>query len=149
MKALHVVLAAGLLIAIQAWPQERVAEIAGTRFEAVDVFVDSGDVPLAAYQFELAAETGQITIVGIEGGDHPAFREPPYYDPAALQQHRIIIAAFSTQEGLPRGKTRVARVHVQVAGDIEPEYAIALKVAASADGERIQATATVSRGEDR
>jgi hypothetical protein len=146
MKALHLILVAGLLLAVRAYPQPA----PDGRFEAVDVFVDSGDVPLAAYQFELAAEVGQITIVGIEGGDPAAFKEAPYYDPAALnRQHRIIVAAFSTARDLPKGVTRVARVHVYVTGDTEPQYVVALKVAASADGERIPATAsaTASRGE--
>ncbi len=145
MKAVHALLAVGLLLAMNAYPQqaERV------RFEAVDIVLDSGDLPLAAYQFEFAAETGQITIVGIEGGDHAAFKEPPYYDPAALRNNKVIIAAFSTAKDLPSGRTRVARIHVQVAGDVEPEYAVVLKVAASPDGERIPATATALRGENR
>jgi len=145
MKAVHALLAVGLLLAMNAYPQqaERV------RFEAVDIVLDSGDLPLAAYQFEFAAETGQITIVGIEGGDHAAFKEPPYYDPAALRNNKVIIAAFSTANDLPTGQTRVARIHVQVAGDVEPEYVVVLKVAASPDGERIPATATTLRGENR
>ena len=51
------------------------------RFAAVDVYVDATDKTLGAYQFELTAEVGEIAIVGIEGGEHPAFAEPPYYDP--------------------------------------------------------------------
>jgi len=116
------------------------------RFEAVDVYVDSGKSPLAAYQFELAAEVGDMKIVGIEGGEHAAFKEPPYYDPAALMKHRVIIAAFNTGADLPSGKTRVARVHVQVTGDAEPEYVVKLHVAASADGKEIKATATLAGG---
>jgi hypothetical protein len=81
----------------------------GPRFVALDIFVDSGATPLAAYQFELSASKGEIQIVGVEGGEHPAFAEPPYYDPAALQHERIIIAAFNTGTNtqLPVGKTRV------------------------------------------
>lgn len=119
------------------------------RFEAVDVYVDSGDVPLAAYQFELAAETGEITIVGIEGGEHPAFKEPPYYDPAALSKGRIIIAAFNTGRDLPKGKTRVARIHVQVLGEARPQYVIEVKVTASAEGRHLWPTVTATRREDR
>lgn len=121
----------------------------GVRFEAVDVFVDSAEQPLAAYQFEFAAETGEVKIVGIEGGEHAAFREPPYYDPAALAQHRAIIAAFHTGADLPTGKTRVARIHVQVTGAAEPGYVAELQVAASADGKEIPATLTLARGETR
>ena len=119
------------------------------RFAAVDVCVDAGDTPLAAYQFELAAEVGEITIVGVEGGEHAAFKEPPYYDPAALMNNRIIIAAFNTGKDLPTGKTRVARIHLQVGGETEPKYVVKLHTAASADGKRIPATVTVCaiRGE--
>ena len=37
------------------------------RFAPVHIYLDSGDKPLAAYQFELKATTGTIKIVGIEG----------------------------------------------------------------------------------
>ncbi len=119
----------------------------GVRFAWVDVFIDPGDVPLAAYQFELAAETGAFQIVGVEGGEHPAFAEPPYYDPAALADDRIIIAAFSTDDDLPAGPMRVARIHVQIVGADTPDYVVKLTVAATADGTEIPATATVVAGE--
>lgn len=119
------------------------------RFEAVEVYVDSGKAPLAAYQFELAAEVGEVTIVGIEGGEHAAFKEPPYYDPAALRKHRVIIAAFSTGRDLPVGRTRVARIHVMVTGEVEPQYVIDLQVAAASDGKRIKAEATLAQGEEK
>jgi hypothetical protein len=45
------------------------------RFEAIDVFVDSGDQHLAAWQLELASRTKDVEIVGIEGGEHRAFEE--------------------------------------------------------------------------
>ena len=119
------------------------------RFEAVEVHVDSGDLPLAAYQFELAAEVGDVKIVGIEGGEHAAFREPPYYDPAALRRHTVIIAAFNTGRELPTGRTRVARVHVQVIGDTTPAYVVKLHVAATTEGKGIPATATLAQGEEK
>ena len=115
------------------------------RFEALDITIDPDGQPLAAYQLELAAERGDVKIVGIEGGETPAFATPPYYDPAALQNHRIIIAAFATGGDLPAARTRVARLHLHVEGDAEPEYAIRLRVAASPDGKRIPATATIQR----
>lgn len=114
------------------------------RFEAVDIHMDSAQ-PLAAYQFELAAEVGQIKIVGVEGGEHPAFKKPPYYDPAALMNHRIIIAAFNTGQNLPKGRTRVARIHVQVTGEKEPVYAVKLVTAARADGTEIKPTVTTEK----
>ena len=35
------------------------------RFEAIDVFLDSGDLPLAAWQLELRSLTKDVEIVGI------------------------------------------------------------------------------------
>ncbi|MBI3268406.1 MAG: hypothetical protein HYZ53_05240 [Planctomycetes bacterium] len=116
---------------------------AAARFGAVNVFVDAGTQPLAAYQFELAAERGRVQIVGVEGGEHAAFHEAPYYDPRALQHGRILIAAFSTAAELPRGKTRVARVHLRIEGDARPELVVKLRVAATADGKEVTATAQV------
>lgn len=118
------------------------------RFEAVDIYVDSAAEPLAAYQFELLADADRVKIVGVEGGEHTAFREPPYYDPAALSHHRIIIAAFNTGRDLPKGKTRVARLHVQVTGS-EPHYQIKLDTAGSAEGKEIPATVSVETGATR
>jgi hypothetical protein len=169
------------------------------RFEAIDIYIDSADQPLAAYQFELLAnqsperkrgvagetpahqsperqrrvegetpahqsperqrrvegdnaasqpDAPDVKIVGVEGGDHTAFREPPYYDPAALSHNRIIIAAFNTGRDLPKGKTRVARLHLQISGP-EPQFKTKLDVAASAEGKDIPATSTVEPGVTR
>jgi hypothetical protein len=112
---------------------------ARVRFESVDVYIDSGRAPLAAYQVEFIANADRVAIVGIEGGEHPAFAEPPYYDPAALTQHRVIIAAFSTAKDLPIGRTRVARLHLRVQGTEEAEYSTKLLVAATLNGELIDA----------
>jgi len=104
------------------------------RFEAVDVFVDSGDKLLAAYQFELKAKSGEVLLAGLEGGEHAAFKAAPYYDPAALLRNKVIVAAFSTAPQLPHGRTRVARLMVQVTGPDEPAYDAKLSVAGSTDG---------------
>ena len=117
------------------------------RFAPVDIYLDSGSTPLAAYQFELRATTGEIKIVGVEGGEHEAFREAPYYDPDALAKDRIIIAAFNTGQDLPTGRTRIARVHLQIGGDVEPEYELNLTVAAAADGQNCPAEIALERGE--
>lgn len=119
------------------------------RFGSVDVFIDAGDTPLAAYQFEVKAKTGHVLLVGLEGGEHPAFKSPPYYDPQALLGgnaggDRIIVAAFNAGADLPRGKTRVARLHVQIAGDAEPAFDSTLQVAAGSDGAPIPATLSIS-----
>lgn len=116
------------------------------RFTWVDIYADSGDVPLAAYQLELRATSGDFKIVGIEGGEHPAFATPPYYDPAALQNHRVILAALSTDDALPTGRTRVARVHVMIQGP-PPTYAATLTVAATASGDEIPVELELQSGD--
>ena len=115
------------------------------RFMAIDVIVDSGAAPLAAYQVEVRASAGQAKIVGIEGGEHQAFKNAPYYDPAAMQQERVIIGAFNTGTDLPADATRVARIHVMVEGGEgagEPKFEATLQTAGGADGNRIDASVT-------
>src|SRR3954468_2921287 len=116
------------------------------RFAAVDVYIDSGDRPLGAYQVELKA-VGDVKAVGIEGGESAAFREPPYYDPAALHEdqlrERVVLAAFNTGKDLPTGRTRVGGVHVRVAGDGEPRYEARVQSAGTRDGSRMGAKVEV------
>lgn len=119
------------------------------RFAPLHIYLDSGNQALAAFQFELKAVAGQIKIVGVEGGQHPAFQEPPYYDPAALANDRIIIAAFNTGSDLPEGRTRVATVHLQIIGDAEPEYELELTVAADTDGSELPADIAFEKGEQK
>ena len=107
------------------------------RFEAIDVFIDTGEKPLAAYQFELKAFRGDVMIVGIEGGEHAAFEEPPYYDPAALNNDRVIIADFNTEKDVPAGRTRLARIHVRVRGKEEPRYRTVLETAVAPGGKEV------------
>jgi len=102
---------------------------------------------LAAYQFELKAAAGQVKIVGVEGGQHAAFKEAPYYDPAALANDRIIIAAFNTSSELPTGRTRIATIHLQIIGEAEPDYELKLVVSADADAREIPAEISFEKGE--
>ena len=122
---------------------------ARVRFSPVDIYLDSGNTALAAYQFELKATKGSIKIVGVEGSDHAAFREAPYYDPAALTQDRIVIAAFNTGNDLPTGRTRIARVHLEITGDAEPRYELKPIVTADAEGREISAKLTLERGDTK
>ena len=118
------------------------------RFGVVDVFIDSGPLPLAAYQFELKVTAGDVTLVGVEGGEARAYRRPPYYDPSALARQRIVIAAFDLGTDLPRGKTRVARLMVRVRGTVAPAYEATLAAAAADDGKPVPATISVSDTSD-
>lgn len=117
----------------------------GIRFEAIDVFVDSGDRQLAAWQIELQNTQNSIEIVGIEGGQHAAFSQPAYYDPEAMNGNRVVLAAFSTAQDLPSGKTRVARIHVQCQGRNVTEYRMSLAVSADAAGEVIPAKLSIAK----
>ena len=139
------------------------------RFAPVHVYLDPGGKPLAAYQFELVCSVPvrayssvddkdnasrrryerQIKIVGVEGGEHPAFKNAPYYDSAALMNDRIIIAAFNTGSELPAGRTRIATIHLQILGDAEPKYELKLTTAADASGENVPATLTLETGEKK
>jgi hypothetical protein len=126
-------LAAGL------FAQQPASEQGRVRFCAVDIYVDSGSTPLAAYQLEFAATNGVAKIVGVEGGDHPTFRQPPFYDPKAMQRDRVIIAAFSTAapDQLPAGKTRVATIHLQTYQGVTPGFELKLDTAADSQGNKI------------
>ena len=119
------------------------------RFEAIDVFVDSGDLPLAAWQLELRSLTQDVEIVGIEGGEHPAFKEPPYYDPRAMNNNRVILGAFNTgsDNQLPSGRSRVARVHVQITGSGERFWHTELTTSASSDGRHIPAELSIAKAQ--
>ena len=124
------------------------AQPAGTnqtvRFQAVDIFVDSKEVPLAAYQLEFSVKNSDVKVVGVEGGEHPAFKDAPFYDPKAIQQERVIIAAFNTAaaDQLPKAKTRVATIHLQILSEPPPQYALTLQAAATVDGGKIAAEVT-------
>jgi len=112
---------------------------AAVHFTTVDIYLDSKEEVLAAYQFEWNSESADVKIVGIQGGENANFREPPYYDPKAIQQDRVILAAFSTAgaETLPKGKTRVATIHLQVVGNEALEARIKNAKAAAPDGKSI------------
>mgnify|MGYP001556498063 CR=1 FL=1 len=85
------------------------------RWLAFDVLIDPHGRPLAAYQVDLIAPPA-ARILGVEGGDGRAFNAAPYYDPQALPHNRIILAAYSLDQALPSHRTRVARLHLHIAG---------------------------------
>lgn len=126
-------LAAGLLLAAGTSPAQR--------YQPVDVFIDSGDQPLAAYQVEVSVD-GDAMIVGVDGGDVPAFAAPPHYDPRALAGGRIIIADLDVGDDLPHGRTRVATLHMRESG-APPRYRATLQAAGGADGRPIPVTVTL------
>lgn len=126
--------------------QSNTAKPGRTRFTPLRIYIDSGQHTLGAYQFELKAQPGTIKIVGIEGGEHQAYGKPPYYDPAALNNDRIIIAAFSTEPQLPTGRTLVATLHLQVIGDSQPKFDLIPMAVANQEGNTIHVNATFKEG---
>jgi hypothetical protein len=142
MRALTVLFVAVLVTAALALFARAMPVQQQPSFAFVDVVVDSGSTPLAAWQVELVDGTKQASIVGIEGGEHAAFRDPPYHDRRALQKNRVVIAAFQTDGALPTGSTRVARVHYHTSG-MSPVWHVQIVTAADADGRPIQAAVSI------
>ena len=117
--------------------------VPSVRFATLDVFLES-ETPLAAWQFELGERNGLMTVVGVENGASPAFSPAPYYDLEAVQQDRadrVIVADFSLQPvaNLPVGRTRIATIHVRLAGPHDPDYQLRLIAAGDAAGRPIDA----------
>jgi hypothetical protein len=139
-----VALAVSALLGVNLAAQQSVTNDSAVRFRAVDIYVDSKESPLAAYQIEFSVTNGNARIVGIEGGEHPAFTEPPFYDPKAMQHERVIVAAFSTNpvSNLPKGKTRLATIHIQTRRAVGPEFELKLQAAADSNGKKIPAEAS-------
>jgi hypothetical protein len=137
-----------LVVSLGAAPTTSDESPASVRFATVDVQIDAKGKPVAAYQVEFIADATQVKLVGIEGGDHAAFKQPPYYDPAALSKNRVIVAAFNTRSDLPKSSFRAARLHVQITGPVneKPKWESKLIVAAAADGSAIPATVTLQEG---
>lgn len=149
-RALIVFLLCGAALA--AW-ELRAQQQPATRFTVVDVYVESME-PLAAWQFELTERGGRMQVVGIEGGESASFAEPPFYDRDAVEQgaaDRIIVADFSlnTADALPSGRTRVARVHVRLSGEEQPDYELRLVAAGSTNGRSIDAEVSLDTGTGR
>ena len=125
-------------------PGSPLAPLPQARFANVDILVDPHGTSLAAYQLEFVADPKRVTLVGIEGGEHAAFVQPPYYDPKALAGNRVILAALNTGKDLPSGKTRVARLHLRIIGNDAPALSAKLVVAASSNDKTIPADVSVS-----
>jgi hypothetical protein len=151
MKKITVIILMSISVIVPVLAQQSEQDITTVKpkvlFAPLHIYLDSGNKSLAAYQFELKAAAGQIKIVGVEGGQHKAFKDAPYYDPAALANDRIIIAAFNTGSELPTGRTRIATIHLQIIGEAEPDYELKLTVAADADAKEIPAEITFEKGE--
>jgi hypothetical protein len=114
---------------------------AQTRFAVYDLYISPKVEPLAAYQIKIKATTGNVKIISVEGGEHSAFKEAPFFDPKAIQKGTIKLAAFSTKEAaeLPARQTRVASIHIQTDRTDEVPFDLDLQVVATTNGRPIGA----------
>lgn len=108
------------------------------RFTAIEIYIESED-PVAAWQFELNESSGRMLVVGVENGESAAYSRAPYFDIEAVRlgtADRIIVADYSLAptEKLPRERTRIATIHVQVSGDDPAVFDLRLITAVNADG---------------
>ena len=155
MRTRGTVIVLGLLVsfglAAELLAQAPADEEGRARFCAVDIFVDSGSTPLAAYQLRFAVTNGAAKIVGIEGGQHPAFRQPPFYDPKAIQNEVAIIASFNTAPvgELPVGKTRVATIHLRTTAIKQPQFELKLQTAADSRGNKFACVASFEERKEK
>jgi hypothetical protein len=151
--ALLLIALAMILGAIAQAPAPVPAQARAEHFMVVDVLVETGPQPLAAYQIEITATNldGAVKIVGIEGGEMAAFRNPPYYDPTAMQGDRVIVGAFSTApaEQLPQGSVKIAAVHCLVPGDSTPVFRAKPAAAAAHDGQPISIQVNVKERKEK
>lgn len=118
-------------------------------FGTIVVTLDPQGVELAGWQLRCDFGKSDARIVGIEGGDHQAFADPPHYDPKALNTGEIILAALSTHEELPTDATIVAVIHVEHDRSGLPPLEISEIVAVGADGNEITVTVNQENGDLR
>jgi hypothetical protein len=124
-------------ILVLALYQPMPAKTAGIHFLGMDLWVDSHNEALAAYQVEITYDRSAVKIVGLEGGQAGSFTNAPYYDQKGFESGRIIVAAFTTDKDAPKGQTRVATIHIAVEGNAKPKLTCKLMTAAKSGGQRI------------
>lgn len=138
-----------LLLAIFLWA----ASVCGyaAEFAVYEVFVDSGEEKLAAYQLKISDERAAVKFLSVEGGEHASFAEAPKFDPKAIQQDVIKIAAFSLDAAakLPSGRVRVASLHVEIGPGLTPEWKAKVEAAAGPKGKKISAKVSISKRENQ
>ncbi len=117
-------------------------------FRTVDLWLTTSDAALVAYQVELRYDRSRMKIVGLEGGAAAPFDAPPHYDPAGLTGGRLVLAALTADDdAAPRGRVRVARLHLFVEdGDDAPPIETVLVTAARPGGERIAPKVELTEG---
>ena len=124
----------GLLLLLMLGAKFRAAAEPGLSFQTFDLLIEGAP---AAWQVELVYPAA-AKIVGLEGGE-PPFAEPPTYDRRGLEGGRILIAAYTLEEGRFSAKTlRVARMHFAVPENEELSAMVLLLAAARPGGRRYE-----------
>ena len=142
LRSIGVIVAAAALCVGDAEDQHR-QKASDSPFFSVDLLVEPGGEPLAAWQLAFHDKNGAVRIVGIEGGEHAAFSKAPYFDPQAMAGDRVLLGAYSTDGDLPVADTRVARVHLERLEGAKgaPSFELRLLVAVNARGRPLDAVA--------
>ncbi len=119
-------------------------------FFSVAVYIESGPSELAAFQVDVESVNGATFLVGVEGGQG-AFSEPAHYDPEALQHSgRVVLAALSLDDRLPRGRCRVSTLHYYTtAPGHRPKFRGTVTTAVNREAQRIGATLELVREGDK
>lgn len=111
-----------------------VASTLAVEFKTMDLFVESGEVSLGAWQIELRYDPQHVSLTGIEATLPNA--KPPVYDSRGLQSGHITLADFTLHpNGFGSNSVHVARLHL--AEHTVAEFHTQLKAAASTDGTKL------------
>jgi hypothetical protein len=135
-RKIHLLSALLLVVAfVPASVSTSAAEVAPQRaFSTIEIYLDGGDQPLAAYQLTLQYAQADTRLVGIEGGSTPAFADAPHYDPRALRGGTIKLAAMQLEGPWPTHRVHVATLHVEHSATVTPRLAASQVVAATRNG---------------
>lgn len=118
-------------------------------FSILRLEIDPAGTGLSGWQLRADFGESDARIVGIEGGDSPAFAAPPYYDPRALNGGKIVLAALARGQELPTGRTTVAVLHVEHDPGGLPPLEVSELIAVGADGDEIEAAVIQENGAER
>jgi hypothetical protein len=121
------------------------APATAAEFAVYDIFLDPDGNSLAAYQIKIWDRNAAIKIISVEGGEHTAFKDAPFFDPKAIQRNIIKLASFrvGTTETLPKSKTRIASLHVEIGPGLKPDLAVRLEAAARPGGGKLHPAVSI------
>ena len=81
----------------------------------VDIYLDTGSHPLAAYTIELRYDPQVVAVLDVSHPGRGGFPGTPMVEPASFARGVTRIVGLHTGASLPRGRVRVARVHFRPA----------------------------------